>query len=67
MCAEKFLLVSMRGPANGQTCIDGERGPPSARAEINYFIYFHFLFIFICNTSPPDAGKTMHTINNVYN
>ena len=34
MCAEKFPLVSMGGRANGQACADGERGPPSARAEI---------------------------------
>jgi hypothetical protein len=26
--------VSMGGRANGQACADGERGPPSARAEI---------------------------------
>jgi hypothetical protein len=32
-CAEKFPLVSMGGRANGQACADGERGPPSARAE----------------------------------
>ena len=34
MCAGKFPLVSMGGRANGQACADGERGPPSARAEI---------------------------------
>ena len=33
MCAGKFQLVSMGGRANGQACADGERGPPSARAE----------------------------------
>jgi hypothetical protein len=33
-CAGKLLLVSMGGRANGQACADGERGPPSARAEI---------------------------------
>jgi hypothetical protein len=33
MCAGKFPLVSMGGRANGQACADGERGPPSARAE----------------------------------
>jgi hypothetical protein len=33
-CAGKFPLVSMGGRANGQACADGERGPPSARAEI---------------------------------
>jgi hypothetical protein len=32
-CAGKFPLVSMGGLANGQACADGERGPPSARAE----------------------------------
>jgi hypothetical protein len=32
-CDGKFLLMSMGG-ANGQACADGERGPPSARAEI---------------------------------
>ena len=34
MCAGKFPLVSMGGRANGQACADGERGPPSERAEI---------------------------------
>jgi hypothetical protein len=39
MCAGKFPLVLMGGRANGQACADGERGPPSARAEIliNHF------------------------------
>jgi hypothetical protein len=32
--AGKFPLVLMGGRANGQACADGERGPPSARAEI---------------------------------
>ena len=32
-CAEKFPLMSMGGWANGQSCADGERGPPSPRAE----------------------------------
>jgi hypothetical protein len=32
--AGKFPLVSMGGQANGQACADGERGHPSARAEI---------------------------------
>ena len=32
--AGKSPLVSMGGRANGQACADGERGPPSARAEI---------------------------------
>ena len=34
MFAGKFPFVSMGGRANGQACADGERGPPSARAEI---------------------------------
>ena len=34
MCAGKFSLVSMGRRANGQVCADGERGPPSALAEI---------------------------------
>ena len=34
MCAGKFPLVSMGGRVNGQAWADGERGPPSARAEI---------------------------------
>ena len=34
MCTGKFPLVSMGGRANGQAWADGERGPPSARAEI---------------------------------
>jgi hypothetical protein len=33
-CGEKFPLVSMGGRANGHAWADGERGPPSARAEI---------------------------------
>ena len=37
MCAGKFPLVSMGGRADRQACADGERGPPSARAEI--FLY----------------------------
>ena len=32
-CAGKFPLVSMGGRADRQACADGERGPPSARAE----------------------------------
>ena len=32
-CAGKFPLVSIGGRANGQACVDGERGPPSARAD----------------------------------
>ena len=36
MCGGKFPLVSMGGQANGQACADGERGPPSVRAEIIY-------------------------------
>jgi hypothetical protein len=36
-CAGKFPLVSMGGRVNGQACADGERGPPSARAEIYHF------------------------------
>ena len=35
-CAGKFPLVSMGGRGNGQACADGERGPPSARAEFVY-------------------------------
>jgi hypothetical protein len=34
MYAGKFPLVSMGGRADHQACADGERGPPSARAEI---------------------------------
>ena len=33
-CTRKFALVLMGGRANGQACADGERGPPSARAEL---------------------------------
>ena len=35
MCAGKFPLVSMGGRADRQACADGERGPPSARAELS--------------------------------
>jgi hypothetical protein len=34
MCAGKFPLVSMGGREKDQACADGERGPPSARAEL---------------------------------
>jgi hypothetical protein len=54
-CTGKFPLVSMGGRANGQACADGERGPPSARAEfflpssyipvlIVQFVIFSFFF-----------------------
>ena len=36
-CAGKFPLVSMGGRAKGQACADGERGPPSARAEFSKY------------------------------
>ena len=36
MCAGKFPLMLMGGRADRQACADGERGPPSARAEIFY-------------------------------
>ena len=35
MCAGKFLLMSMGGPANRQLCADGERGPQLVWAEIS--------------------------------
>ena len=38
MCAGKFSLVSMGGQADRQACADGERGPPSARAEIAKYV-----------------------------
>jgi hypothetical protein len=38
MCAGNFPLVSMGGRADRQACADGERGPPSARAEINLVV-----------------------------
>jgi hypothetical protein len=43
--AGKFPLVSMWGRANGQACAYGERGPPSARAEI----FHHLVKTFICD------------------
>ena len=39
-CAGKFPLVSMGGRGDRQACADGERGPPSARAEITLTILF---------------------------
>ena len=33
-CAGKFPLVLMERRVNSQACADGERVPPSARAEI---------------------------------
>ena len=41
--AGKFPLVSMGGRADRQACADGERGPPSARAEIAYINLFSLL------------------------
>ena len=35
MCGGKFPLLLMGGRANDQACADGERGPPSARAEFS--------------------------------
>jgi hypothetical protein len=35
-------LVSMGGQVNGQACADGERGLPSARAEILSLISYYF-------------------------
>ena len=34
MCGGKFPLVSMGGRADRQACAEGERGPPSVRAEL---------------------------------
>ena len=33
-CVEKFPLMLMGGGGNGQSCADGELGPPSALMEI---------------------------------
>ena len=38
--AGKFPLVSMGGRADRQACADGERGPPSALAEIFSSFFF---------------------------
>ena len=38
--AGKFPLVSMGGRADRQACADGERGPPSALAELHILIHF---------------------------
>jgi hypothetical protein len=46
-CAGKFPLVSMGERANGQACADGERGPPSARAEF----YIFLLYMNECNAN----------------
>ena len=42
-CGRKFPLMLMGGRANGPVCADGERGPPSAPAEIIIIIRFKFL------------------------
>jgi hypothetical protein len=48
MCAEKFPLVSMGGRADRQACANGERGPPSAQAEITLHLQgVESLYIFI--------------------
>jgi hypothetical protein len=46
MCGGKFPLVSMGGQANGQAYADGERGTPSARAEILKYVLngYHKLY-----------------------
>ena len=42
MCAGKFPLVSMGGPSGGSRVRrPWERGPPSALAEISFFIPNH--------------------------
>jgi hypothetical protein len=43
MYAGKCPLMSMGGRAKGQACADGERGPPSARAEIEHIFHFHYI------------------------
>jgi hypothetical protein len=53
--AVKFPLVSMGGRANGQACADGERGPPSARAEL-LLCYLHII-----------SSKQLHTCLDKYN
>ena len=45
-CARKFPLMLMGGRANGPACADGERGPPSALAEI-FNIYSSFPYGFL--------------------
>ena len=42
-CARKFSLMLMGGRANSQVCADGERGPPSALAEIVSILIFNSL------------------------
>ena len=52
-CTGKFPLVSMGGRADRQACADGERGPPSARAEI------------LCNTNHPNAFLWLIKAKNI--
>jgi hypothetical protein len=47
MCAGKFMFVSMGDDRPRQACADGERGPPSARAEILYKYIKEFISYFI--------------------
>ena len=47
-CAGQFPLVSMGDERTRQACADGERGPPSARAEILKIMSF-FTHIFLSN------------------
>ena len=56
MCGGKFPLVSMGGRANGQACADGERGPPSARAEI---FFSFFLSGLIANSPRRDCHRVL--------
>ena len=44
-CARKFPFMLMWGRANGPACADGERGPPSARAEIRMNFVFEYMLL----------------------
>jgi hypothetical protein len=63
MYAGKFLLVSIGGGANGQACADGERGLPSARAEI-LLLSFQLItrHIVVVVNLPSQAGTKLWTV-----
>ena len=69
-CTGKFPLVSMGGRADRQVCADGERGPPSARAEVlnqlsktkNHVLYKSFCIILMQNVVPQNKKAPFEDI-----
>jgi hypothetical protein len=61
MCGGKFPLVLMGGRADRQACADGERGPPSARAEFTFKTPTQILWVksFYFALPPPPLKKSI--------